>query len=153
MEELEERIREMEENIETSSFDIRAEKEVCVGVWAELKERRKIQEMAKQLESLKTYATAQSEIDAMRTKRDAGQKRKEEINQRLDELTNTIGVSEAILRIKELTGVEVWISSFSSPPASCEQDHDDERVDSLDESGSHLRQEPAERIPSSLSRR
>ena len=43
----------------------------------------------------------------MRAKRDAGQKRKEEINQRLDEVTNTIGVSEAILRIKELTGVEV----------------------------------------------
>ena len=50
----------------------------------------------------------------MRAKRDAGQKRREEINQRLDEVINTIGVSEAILRIKELTGVEVCVS-FSSP--------------------------------------
>ena len=39
-----------------------------------------------------------------------------------------------------------------SPPAACEQDHDDERVDSLDESGSHLREEPAERSLSPLSR-
>lgn len=45
----------------------------------------------------------------MKAKRDAGQKRRDEINQRLDELTNTIGVSEAILRIKEVTGVEVCI--------------------------------------------
>lgn len=62
---------------------------------------------------MKAYTTAQSEITAMRAKRDAGQKRREEINQRLDELTNTIGVSEAILRIKELTGVEVCVWLFS----------------------------------------
>ena len=53
----------------------------------------------------------------MRAKRDAGQKRREEINQRLDEVTNTIGVSEAILRIKELTGVEVGGRFDSSRPA------------------------------------
>ena len=62
---------------------------------------------------MKAYTTAQSEITAMRAKRDAGQKRREEINKRLDELTNTIGVSEAILRIKELTGVEVCVCVFS----------------------------------------
>lgn len=39
-----------------------------------------------------------------------------------------------------------------SPSAASEQDHDDERGDPLDESGSHLRQEPAERSLSPLSR-
>ena len=34
---------------------------------------------------------------------------------------------------------------FFSSLVACEQDHADERGDSLDESGSHLRQEPAER--------
>lgn len=35
MEELEERIREMEENIETGSFDIKAEREVCFMIHVE----------------------------------------------------------------------------------------------------------------------
>ena len=35
MEELEERIREMEENIETGSFDIKAEREVCLIIHVE----------------------------------------------------------------------------------------------------------------------
>lgn len=35
MEELEERIREMEENIETGSFSVKAEREVCVGMAVE----------------------------------------------------------------------------------------------------------------------
>ena len=35
MEELEERIREMEENIETGSFDINAEREVCLIIHVE----------------------------------------------------------------------------------------------------------------------
>lgn len=58
---------------------------------------------------MKVYLKAQEEITLLREKRTAGNKRLDEINHTLDELINTLNVSEALLRLKELTGVLVRI--------------------------------------------
>lgn len=55
------------------------------------------------------YLKAQEEITLLREKRTAGSKRLDEISHTLDELINTLNVSEALLRLKELTGVLVRI--------------------------------------------
>ena len=55
------------------------------------------------------YLKAQEEITLLREKRTAGNKRLDEISHTLDELINTLNVSEALLRLKELTGVLVRI--------------------------------------------
>lgn len=60
---------------------------------------------------MKTYLKAQEEITLLREKRTAGSKKLDDINRKLDELVHTLNVSEALLRLKELTGVIVSIGS------------------------------------------
>lgn len=55
------------------------------------------------------YLKAQEEITLLREKRTAGSQRLDDISRRLDELTNTLNMSEALLRLKELTGVLVRV--------------------------------------------
>ena len=56
---------------------------------------------------MKLYLKAQEEIILLKEKRAAGNKKLEAINHNLDELIHTLNVSEALLRLKELTGVLV----------------------------------------------
>lgn len=56
---------------------------------------------------MKLYLKAQEEITLLKEKRAAGNKKLEAINHNLDELIHTLNVSEALLRLKELTGVLV----------------------------------------------
>ena len=69
--------------------------------------QRKIQELKKQRESVQKYTAAQEQIDVLKKKREANRAVLDELNSSLDEVIETIWVSEALLRIKEITGVMV----------------------------------------------
>ena len=69
--------------------------------------QRKIQELKKQRESVQKYTAAQEQIDVLKKKREANRAALDELNNSLDEVIETIWVSEALLRIKEITGVMV----------------------------------------------
>ena len=56
---------------------------------------------------MRGYATAQKRITDLKDKRTANRQHLDEINKNLDEVIETIVVSEALLRIKEVTGVMV----------------------------------------------
>ena len=69
--------------------------------------QRKIQELKKQRDIVKKYTIAQEQIDILKKKRDANRASLDELNKNLDEVVETISVSEALLRIQEITGVMV----------------------------------------------
>ena len=69
--------------------------------------QRKIQELKKQRESVQKYTAAQEQIDVLKKKREANRAALDQLNNSLDEVIETIWVSEALLRIKEITGVMV----------------------------------------------
>ena len=72
--------------------------------------QRKIQELKKQREVVQKYTAAQEQIDLLKKKREANRAALDELNNSLDEVIETLWVSEALLRIKEITGV--MVSSF-----------------------------------------
>lgn len=69
--------------------------------------QRKIQELKKQRDIVQKYTIAQEQIDILKKKRDANRASLDELNKNLDEVVETISVSEALLRIQEITGVMV----------------------------------------------
>ena len=69
--------------------------------------QRKIQELKKQRDIVQKYIIAQEQIDILKKKRDANRASLDELNKNLDEVFETISVSEALLRIQEITGVMV----------------------------------------------
>lgn len=69
--------------------------------------QRKIQELKKQRDIVQKYIIAQEQIDILKKKRDANRASLDELNKNLDEVVETISVSEALLRIQEITGVMV----------------------------------------------
>ena len=56
---------------------------------------------------MQKYTIAQEQIDILKKKRDANRASLDELNKNLDEVVETISVSEALLRIQEITGVMV----------------------------------------------
>ena len=56
---------------------------------------------------MQKYIIAQEQIDILKKKRDANRASLDELNKNLDEVVETISVSEALLRIQEITGVMV----------------------------------------------
>ena len=75
-----------------------------------MKVQRKIQELKKQRDIVQKYTAAQEQIDILKKKREANRVALEELNNNYEEVAETIRVSEALLRIKEITGV--MVSSF-----------------------------------------
>ena len=63
--------------------------------------------MKKQRDIVQKYTIAQEQIDILKKKRDANRASLDELNKNLDEVVETISVSEALLRIQEITGVMV----------------------------------------------
>lgn len=63
--------------------------------------------MKKQRDIVQKYIIAQEQIDILKKKRDANRASLDELNKNLDEVVETISVSEALLRIQEITGVMV----------------------------------------------
>ena len=72
-----------------------------------MKVQRKIQELKKQRDIVQKYTAAQEQIDILKKKREANRVALEELNNNYEEVAETIRVSEALLRIKEITGVMV----------------------------------------------
>ena len=103
IDELEERIADLEEELEVGSHSAKEEKSL----------KRELQTLKRSYDDIMNYERARRELDILRDMRREKQKQLADVNKRLDDLTDALESGITLARIEKLSGKKVVMSGWS----------------------------------------